>query len=66
MQYVFNMNASNGAGMNNDVASPKNSSGSSRSFFTYTVVALGLALFIRFFIAAPYVVQGRFHGADLP
>ena len=37
---------------------PKASSGSSRSFFTYTVIALGLALFIRFFIAAPYVVQG--------
>ena len=32
--------------------------GSSRSFFTYTIVALGLALFIRFFIAAPYVVSG--------
>ncbi len=28
------------------------------SLFTYTVVALGLALFIRFFIAAPYVVSG--------
>ena len=37
---------------------PKASSGSSRSFFTYTIVALGLALFIRFFIAAPYVVSG--------
>ena len=32
--------------------------GSSRSIVGYTVVALGLALFIRFFIAAPYVVQG--------
>lgn len=28
------------------------------SLLGYTVVALGLALFIRFFIAAPYVVQG--------
>jgi signal peptidase I len=37
---------------------PRGSSGSSRSFFTYTVIALGLALFIRFFIAAPYVVSG--------
>ncbi len=28
------------------------------SLLGYTVIALGLALFIRFFIAAPYVVQG--------
>ena len=33
--------------------------GSQRSLITYTVVALGLALFIRFFIAAPYVVSGQ-------
>lgn len=31
---------------------------SSNSLFGYTVLALGLALFIRFFIAAPYVVSG--------
>lgn len=31
---------------------------SQRSLVAYTVVALGLALFIRFFIAAPYIVQG--------
>ena len=31
---------------------------SSSSLLTYTVFALGLALFIRFFIAAPYVVSG--------
>lgn len=31
---------------------------SSRSLVAYTLVALGLALFIRFFIAAPYIVQG--------
>ena len=30
----------------------------SRSLLGYTVVALGLALFIRFFVAAPYVVSG--------
>ncbi len=36
--------------------SPKNSQ---RGLVTYTVVALGLALFIRFFIAAPYVVSGQ-------
>src|SRR3989344_246275 len=29
-----------------------------RSLVGYTIVALGLALFIRFFIAAPYVVSG--------
>ncbi|OGG44885.1 signal peptidase I [Candidatus Kaiserbacteria bacterium RIFCSPHIGHO2_01_FULL_50_13] len=29
-----------------------------RSFVVYVIVALGLALFIRFFIAAPYVVSG--------
>src|SRR3989338_10096144 len=28
------------------------------SLLGYTVVALGLALFIRFFVAAPYVVSG--------
>src|SRR3989338_4275721 len=39
-------------------SSPDTPKGSSRSFFTYTVIALGLALFIRFFIAAPYVVSG--------
>ena len=32
--------------------------GTQRSIFFYTVVALGLALFIRFFVAAPYVVSG--------
>lgn len=31
---------------------------SQHSLLVYTVVALGLALFIRFFIAAPYVVSG--------
>lgn len=36
---------------------PTNSS-SSRSLVLYTVIALGLALFIRFFIAAPYLVDG--------
>lgn len=33
-------------------------SSSSASLFAYTVLALGLALTIRFFIAAPYVVAG--------
>ncbi len=32
--------------------------GSQSSILVYTVVALGLALFIRFFVAAPYVVSG--------
>ncbi|HEY4513885.1 MAG TPA: signal peptidase I [Candidatus Paceibacterota bacterium] len=31
---------------------------SSHSIFKYTLLALGLALFIRFFIATPYVVNG--------
>jgi signal peptidase I len=31
---------------------------SSRSVFLYAVLALGIALFIRLFVAAPYVVQG--------
>lgn len=36
---------------------PKNAS-SQRSLFAYTAAALGLALFIRFFIAAPFIVSG--------
>ncbi len=39
-------------------SSPEIKKGSQGSLLGYTVVALGLALFIRFFIAAPYVVQG--------
>ncbi len=38
--------------------SPLTHSASSRTILLYTIAALGLALFIRFFIAAPYVVQG--------
>ena len=39
--------------------SPENSSkGSNRSLFLYTIVAVGLALFVRFFVAAPYLVSG--------
>lgn len=34
------------------------SSESNRSLFIYALVALGLALFIRFFIATPYIVSG--------
>lgn len=37
---------------------PKENKESRGNIFAYTVVALGLALFIRFFIAAPYVVSG--------
>lgn len=43
------------------VSSPdqsRNTSPSSPSLFYYVVIALGLALFIRFFIAAPYMVSG--------
>lgn len=35
-----------------------NDSSSTKSLIIYTIVALGLAFFIRFFIAAPYVVSG--------
>lgn len=38
--------------------SPAPRSGKKNSLFAYTAFALGLALFIRFFIAAPYVVSG--------
>jgi len=37
--------------------SPSDTS-SQRSLFLYAIVALGIALVIRFFIAAPYIVQG--------
>lgn len=41
----------------------KNAAGTSLpaqgSLLSYTVIALGLALFIRFFVAAPYVVSGQ-------
>ncbi|MDP3965492.1 MAG: signal peptidase I [bacterium] len=40
------------------ISSPETPPASSRSIFGYTVVALGLALFIRLFIAAPYIVEG--------
>lgn len=54
---------SNGAGdsvmhLKKDIPSPEHNSASNNSLFGYTVLALGLALFIRFFIAAPYVVSG--------
>ncbi len=51
--------------MNDHVMSPDSSPASSdskrppdRSLLTYTILALGIALFIRFFVAAPYVVSG--------
>jgi signal peptidase I len=37
---------------------PAEQPSSSKSLVAYTLIALGLALFIRFFIAAPYIVQG--------
>lgn len=48
----------------NDPVMQENSSSdikksSQRSLLAYTVIALGLALFIRFFVAAPYVVSGQ-------
>ena len=44
--------------VNVNISSSETPPASSRSIFGYTVVALGLALFIRFFIAAPYIVEG--------
>jgi len=38
--------------------SPDSPNDSKSSLVAYTIVALGLALVVRFFIAAPYVVQG--------
>ena len=38
--------------------SPNQKESSAKGFAWYVLLALGLALFIRFFIAAPYVVQG--------
>lgn len=42
---------------------------SKASLFVYTIVAIGIALFVRFFIAAPYLVSGpsmeeTFHNHD--
>jgi len=62
------MRASNGASMPDPVIqidssreTPKTSGTplfKQNSFFAYTIIALGLAIFIRFFVAAPYVVSG--------
>lgn len=41
-----------------DAITVRNQPTFSRSFIGYTVIAVGLALFIRFFIAAPYIVDG--------
>ncbi len=47
-----------GMNLKGNISSSELPSASSRSLFGYTVLALGLALFLRFFIAAPYVVSG--------
>lgn len=49
--------------MQNSSSQEKNSSffnslTADRSIIVYTILAIGLALFIRYFIAAPYIVQG--------
>jgi signal peptidase I len=41
-----------------NISSPDTQVSNQRSLFIYTLIALGLALFIRFFVAAPYVVSG--------
>lgn len=43
---------------NAQVALPQPEASSTRSLIVYTIAALALAFFIRFFIAAPYVVSG--------
>jgi signal peptidase I len=45
------------AAMHNE-SSSDTASRSDRSLVAYTIVALGVALFIRFFVAAPFVVSG--------
>lgn len=40
------------------VSPPPSKSAGARSLILYTIVALGFALFIRFFIAAPFLVDG--------
>lgn len=52
---VMEGNTSSGSQKKNNAGLPAGRQG---SLLTYTVVALGLALFIRFFVAAPYVVSG--------
>lgn len=52
-----------------DQLSPENSKGSNRSILLYTVIAIGIALLVRFFVAAPYLVSGpsmepTFHNFD--
>ncbi len=50
--------------MQNNSSQEKNSSSffdslsADRSIIVYTILAIGLALFIRYFVAAPYIVQG--------
>jgi signal peptidase I len=51
------------------VPAPQEKKSGKGALFAYTVGALGLALFIRFFVAAPYVVSGssmepNFHNWD--
>lgn len=41
-----------------NVSSPDANKDSQRSIIVYTIIALGIALVIRFFVAAPYVVSG--------
>jgi signal peptidase I len=44
--------------LKSNISSSENPPASSRSIFVYTVIALGLALIIRFFVASPYIVEG--------
>lgn len=55
---LANQNMSSPSDSTTPTTSRPEESGSVRSLIVYTIVALSLALFIRFFIAAPYVVSG--------
>lgn len=55
-QSVRRDDANSVASASSDVSPQRN--GSDRALIGYTIVALAIALFIRFFVAAPYVVSG--------
>ncbi len=58
MNDTFQSNSEHSHEPQNTTAVAQNDSQSPRSLIIYTIVALALAFFIRFFIAAPYVVSG--------
>lgn len=55
---IDSLNNPAGAKFAGEATSTKQDSLSDHSLLGYTVLAVGIALFIRFFIAAPYIVEG--------